>query len=222
MLQPLLACINFETFKSMMIQKNIDLELQALTLLQTQIGQSIDVYQQNPDITPSPTIKEKLAKRDADEERILQDALKLSKEELDQKQMDEEKEMDKLLELAIQESLKSYEQENLKKSSDEVTTEEVEESNKEKQVKNEVTTEKVEESSTKKQAKSGLGVAKLLHESSNPSKHDLIPLVVGCKPVTREISGQEAAQLWIESAKSELEIRQSPIVKKRVSVSTFL
>lgn len=203
MFRPLLASGDYEVFKSVMTQKNIDLELQALVLLQKQLGQ-LSVYDSQGTASPSP--QQELAKRDAEEEEALQGALKLSKRESELMLMTRDKEMDKLLELAIQESLKIYqasEQDERDEQASEKPAGGVKETG---------------HSSTPQDMRGSMET-----KVDSITRLDVIPPLsssAGGAAVQREISGEQAAQLWIQSAKSELENRQSPEVKKHISVST--
>lgn len=187
-----------------MTQKNIDLELQALVLLQKQLGQSPDVYDSNAEASPTP--QQKLAKRDTEEDEALKHALKLSKKESELRLMAEDQEMEKLLELAIQESLKMHQ----------ASLQQHEEGNKAGQnpvqegVRGTNSVEEVVQTPRETETARDVSVTRL----------DAIP-PIGSAPMQQEISGEQAAQMWIQSAKSELENRQSPIVKQHVSVSTF-
>lgn len=232
-MQPLLASEDYEAFKAMMVQKNADLEYQALELLQKRLGQSPGVYQpRDPNATPSPTLKDKVAKQEAQEEKELQDALRLSLEESDSKRMEEE-EMERLLEQAIQESLKlhqmqtaaeqqgSSEREEKRKGSDASlgTTE------KPGQGKDTGTARETQPIAEKCQVQTSPEEPKLPNLSGSTAKHSLIPLnVVGSESgapaggLGGEVTGEEAAQLWIQSAKSELESRHSPLAKQRALV----
>lgn len=208
-LQPLLASEDFATFKSMMVQKNIDFEVQALMLLQKQLGQSLNVYQRNPLAKQSPTLKEKLALRDAEEEKVIQDVLEQSKKESDLKKLEEDQEMERLLELAIQESLKLHKEPQLE---EEIETSTPPALSGDVKVEGCAADDKLK-SETKK------GPDKL-HKSGEPPQRDLIPLGKGCAAATvEEMTGEQAAQMWIQSAKSELESKHSPHTKHRVSLT---
>lgn len=92
----------------MMVRKNIDLELQALAMLQKELGHSPQAYQlgggDSSGEPPKPS-----GSTSADEERILQDVLQQSKKEYIFQQSLDEEEMEKLLALAQEESLRLYE-----------------------------------------------------------------------------------------------------------------
>ena len=277
LLQPLLAHEDYETFKAMMVKKNVDLELQALQLLQVKLGQSLDVYQQrDPNAAPFPSLKEKLAKRDAEEEREYQDAVKLSLEESDLKRLADDEEMERLLELAIQESLKLYkmqaaeqeqedelaiqeslklykmqaaqEQEDKREETKLKASKDAKPSCDKQQVKTDLEETRIPEGhsdkrekeragrntaltqpiNTKRQVQTTPEEAKVPDMTRESPKHGLIPLDVGRSEFRGlghsirgggEMTGEQAAQLWIQSAKSELESRHSPLLKHRASVS---
>lgn len=210
LLRPLLASADYEAFKSLMVQKNIALELQALELLQKQLGQ-LDVYHGQAKVSPTP--QQRLAKRDADEEEALQNALKLSKRESELMLMADDQEMEKLLELAIRESLKLQQREKqdepMRKGSGEKETKPC--------------AEHTSLGGESKIAEDGQIAEDGKIAEDEPSR--LLPLTAGVGGASvallgRELSGEQAAKLWIQSAKSELEIRQSsPLVKQRSSLS---
>ncbi len=231
--QPLLASEDYETFKAMMIQKNVDLELQALELLQKRLGQSLDVYQQQD--VPSPTPKEKMAAEwNAQEEKDLRDALQLSLKESDSKRRADDEEMERLLELAIQESLRLYQMQ-------EASGQEQEPHRMQEQQKRQEEQHSMEESivaatqrpiAEKRQVQTVPEESKLPDLTRETSKHSLIPLKIagsesgelgggegGGGTERGEMTGEQAAQLWLQSAKSELENRHSPLLKQRASVS---
>ena len=94
-----------------MVQKNIDLELQALRLVQQKLGHSPEAYQ--PGASDDQEVIEKMKKSnrlaDEEDERILQEVLEQSKKEYERQRSQDEEEMQKRLELAKRESLKSIE-----------------------------------------------------------------------------------------------------------------
>jgi hypothetical protein len=220
MLQPLLACGDYDCFKSIMTQKNIDLELQALALLQKQIGQPIGAYDDQGKGSPTP--QEKLAQQEFEEEEALQDALKLSKRESEMKLMAEDEAMEELLALAIQESLKASlivqkeQPETYEASSQEGESERLNKQAQSPGVK-ETSCEK-QIVSTKTVIPDSTGGAPVLQDISR--RAPIQQEVSREAPMQQEISGEQAAQLWIQSAKSELQDRQSPIVQQSKSVSS--
>lgn len=94
-----------------MVQKNIDLELQALKLVQRQLGFSPEAYQPGARDDQETIEKMKKSRRLAEEEdeRILQEVLEQSRKEYERQMSQDEEEMQKQLTLAKQESLKSIE-----------------------------------------------------------------------------------------------------------------
>ena len=236
-LQPLLASGDYEVFKLMMTQKNVDLEMQALVMLQKQMGQTIDIYDREAHGQSSPTVKEKLARRDTEEEMIFQNALKLSKKESELKLMAEDQEMEKQLELAIQESLKLYQESERRRASEILAPVEErasespagpEEERVKKADKIQRADDTIASSPVGGESKEGTGDKAKAGKSSKSretSQQNLIPLNAGITtPVAmgQEVSGEQAAQLWLQSAKTELENRHSPLVKQRISVSEFI
>ena len=105
------AAEDFEVFKRLMIQKNIELQLQALQLLQTlhnvqmpmpmpmpmptQMPMPVPVVPPNAPVPPAPSM---------DEDAIMQEVLKRSKEEYESKQKDAEGKTEQELEKTIAES----------------------------------------------------------------------------------------------------------------------
>lgn len=92
-------------FKSMMVQKNIDLELKALAILQKHLGHSPEAYmpgsceESNSNTSLSPE----------EDERILLEVIEYSKKEFDLKKSMDEAELEKLVEVAKQESTRLFE-----------------------------------------------------------------------------------------------------------------
>lgn len=108
-LEQVLAAENVVLFNSLMVQKNIDLEFQALELLKTQLGHAPDAYDPNS-LPPTAPYDGSLS----NEEEIIQQALEESKREFEvQKYLDEE-EMEKLINIATKESLASEKEKQLK------------------------------------------------------------------------------------------------------------
>lgn len=94
-----------------MVQRNIDLELQALKLVRQQLGFSPEAYQPGARDDQETVEKMKKSRRRAEEEeeRILQEVLEQSRKEYERQMSQDEEEMQKQLTLAKQESLKSIE-----------------------------------------------------------------------------------------------------------------
>lgn len=196
----------------MMTQKNIDLELQALELLQKQLGQSIGAYDGHAKSSPTP--QQKVAKQEAEEEEALQNALKLSKKESEM-QMMEDQEMEKLMALAVQESLKMHRQESLKRQDEEASKQGIQDEPPPAE-----TEEKRKTDSGMQDKSSAKETEAVKDERSSPGHLNIIP-PIGKAALQHEMSGEEAAQMWIQSAKSELENRQlePPVIKQHKSVS---
>lgn len=94
----ILAADDFLAFKAIMVQRNIDLEQQALALLQKQLGHSPEVYQAEP----------LRVNKSEEEDSTLKKVLQQSKKEFDLQSSLEEEELERLIELAKEESLKLY------------------------------------------------------------------------------------------------------------------
>ena len=101
-----MAADNFLIFKSMMVQKNIDMELQALSMLQKQLGHSPEAYQLSTEDSKWPP-KERDGSEEEDE-KVLEEILQQSKKDYELQQSLDEEEMEKLLTLAKEESLRLY------------------------------------------------------------------------------------------------------------------
>ena len=227
--QHLLASGDYELFKSIMTQKNVDLELQALELLQKQLGQSIGAYDSHAPSAPPP--QQILTKQEAEEEEALQNALELSKKESEMQLMAEDQEMEKLMELAIQESLKMHRQESLKEGHNETSEQDkpsAEENQAEKKqetgsrVQQETVSRTQQETGSKMQHVSSVRDTEVAKDDgSSPRCLDVIPPLGRTALKRQEVS--QAAQMWIQSAKSEQENRQSesPVIKQHKPVSTI-
>ena len=92
-----------------MVHKNIDLELQALKLMQRQLGHAPEAYQSREDDSQEALEKIQKSRRlaEEEEERILREVLEQSKKEYEKHLSHEEDEMQRQLQLAKKESLKS-------------------------------------------------------------------------------------------------------------------
>lgn len=178
-----------------MLHKNIELEKQALMLLQRQSGQFPDLYQ--PGTKDNSSTEQIIAEREKNEERILLEVLEQSRKEYNMQVAMDKGEMERMLSLAMEESLRlaedSKSSEEFKNSDDSKSSE-----------------EELPESSESLANKSS--------ESSVQSNIGLVPLDLGvCSK--KDISSEDAAQLWLQSAKSEAESRQLPLVKQKISSS---
>lgn len=101
------AAEDFEVFKRLMIQKNVELQLQALQLLQTlhnvqmpmpmptQMPMPVPVASSNAPLPPAPSM---------DEDAIMQEVLKRSKEEYESKHKDAKGKTEQELEKTIAQS----------------------------------------------------------------------------------------------------------------------
>lgn len=93
------AAEDFEVFKRLMIQKNIELQLQALQLIQ-QRGHKQAL---NPSVSPPPSKSEA-----PEEDEIMKEILRISKDEYDKKTKAEKKE-DEVLQKTLSESFEEHE-----------------------------------------------------------------------------------------------------------------
>ena len=91
------AAEDFEVFKRLMLQKNIELQLQALHLIQQR--NNIVPPSLTPGVPlPSPTLAGSSGSTAADEEAVMQEVLKRSKEEYEMQQKSlKEKDLEKSL-----------------------------------------------------------------------------------------------------------------------------
>lgn len=106
--EQILAADNFLLFKANMVRRNIDLELQALTLLQKQMGQSPQAYDKES-VTRDPGSTDSSKKR-LEEERLLEEAMKQSEAQYQLECSMDEEELQRMIEQAKRESLELYQQ----------------------------------------------------------------------------------------------------------------
>jgi len=113
--EQILAADDFLVFKHLMVQRNIDLELQALALLQKQLGHSPEAYQAGGGDPPKE-------RRHGDDDSVLQEVLRQSKQEFDLQNSLDEDELERLIEIAKEESLR-FSQGEQQKVAEEMTEE---------------------------------------------------------------------------------------------------
>jgi len=110
LLQPLLASEKLDLFKKMMHHRNVVLERQALQMVQKELVQHSGSTEQqqgtNADSQQAASADDLKAARAAREEEMMQRALELSKKDYEKRQQEDDNEMERLMELAKQESLK--------------------------------------------------------------------------------------------------------------------
>ena len=107
--EQVLAADDFLLFKSSMVRRNIELELQALNLLKNQMGHSPVAY--DKDSSATDTGRERTAReREEEDEQIMREAVKLSEEQYRLERSTEDKELQELIEQAKRESLELYRQ----------------------------------------------------------------------------------------------------------------
>lgn len=102
----MLAADDFLAFKDAMVRRNIDLELQALTLLKKQMGHSPLAYDRER-TGDYPTIKTSSLE---DEEKVLEKAMKMSEAQYNLEHSMDDEELQRLIEQAKKESLHLYQQ----------------------------------------------------------------------------------------------------------------
>ncbi|XP_071490150.1 uncharacterized protein [Diadema antillarum] len=189
-LEQVYAAQDFETFKVMMTQKNVELELQALTLLQQRSGQIPSIMKPGEE-TP---VEHSKALVDNEEERILQEIMQKSKEEYDQ--MVKSKKKASHVNPAMDKSL--------------ATGKEVQQLQKQKEKEEEVlqktlklaisdsSSGKSKSSKPESSASKSSSLASL-PKSPTPSSTSTTSSASSARPLT----GQEAAANWLLSAKAE-------------------
>ena len=239
----ILAADDFLAFKAMMVKRNIDLEQQALALLQKQLGHSPEAYQTMTKEPPRVNRSE-----EEEEDSTLKEVLQQSKKEFDVQNSLEEDELEKLIELAKEESLKLY-QASQREQQEEIAAE----LEKMSLLSDVGTSKQVVEKSTQQQQTSGLSKDEECVDSKMVGQ-DTLPVPVPAVPITsevkqtdtamkseqrlcerqspsppqtrkpatsmyplpsssamnhsshpRELTGSEAAAMWLESARSEVE-----------------
>ena len=178
-----------------MVQRNIDLELQALKLVQQQLGHSPEAYQPGGgDQEAIDRMKRSRRAASEEEERILRKVLEQSKKEYENQRLLEEEEMQKRITLAKQESLKSIEVSQIEKQ-EEVTDKKKDVTlspSKEKD-------EKVKENTAEQNDASSKSPSRAT--SSKDQKEALPSLTPEHKGSTKV---SDAASLWLESAKADV------------------
>ena len=92
-----------------MVRRNIDMELQALTLLGKQMGHSPQAYDKDS-LTGTTGDNDGSKKRSEEEEKLLEEAAKLSKAQYQLEHSMDEEELQRMIELAKRESLELYQQ----------------------------------------------------------------------------------------------------------------
>ena len=92
---------NYDLFKSTMFQRNVELELEAVNILEKQLGKPLDIYR----CGYLNTLEQQRA---MEEERMLQETLETTAKESNSK--DEEMKMDKRLQQILDETAKCEEQ----------------------------------------------------------------------------------------------------------------
>ena len=211
-----------------MVQRNIDLELQALKLVQQQLGHSPEAYQPGGgDQEAIDRMKRSRRAADEEEERILQKVLEQSKKEYERQKSLEEEEMEKRITLAKQESLKSIEvseKEKQEEATDSQQKKEVTPSpSKEKCEKvkeNAIEKEKgeeVKENAAKQNDKPQTSRSPSKAASSKDQKEELPSLTPKHKAQDKV---SDAASLWLESAKADVGKDKPGTDSKPVTVST--
>ena len=216
MLEQILAAEDFLVFKSIMVQKNIDLELQALTVLQRQLGHSPEAYKYGRS-GPAPN---------KEDDEVFDRVLKQSKAEYDLQRSLDEEELGKLLEMTKEESLRLHEasqkeQQSRADSLSGAAQLSAGESCSKKEKQKETTTQKANSGSKHRDDK----LPALPPVKPPPSAQQ--PLTNVCPPGKASsstklspagLSGSDAAAAWLQNAKSELKTDDSAQTQK-VAVS---
>ena len=240
MFNELLAAEDFIVFKSMMVQKNIDLELQALTILQKQLGHSPEAYVPS---SKSGETETKTSPTHGEDEKILKEVLETSKKEYDLEQSLDEEQLEKLITLAKQESIRLYqaaekEQQLLTESVDKMSLKVQSASGDKSTTSSSVSSMKVELSESVGKVTESMSPPASIELSkppniTSPSKTSqqvpLQPLVQSPGDKQRdknEGSSSDAAAMWLESAKAEFSHPSSSTVPSqtkgtKVAVSCY-
>ena len=192
----ILAADDFLAFKAMMVKRNIDLEQQALALLQKQLGRSPEAYQAMTEEPP------RVNRSEEEEDSTLKEVLQQSKKEFDLQHSLEEDELEKLIELAKEESLKLY-QASQREQQEEIAAE----LEKTSLLSGVGTSEQVVDKSTQQEQTSGLGKDEERADSKMEGQ-DTLPVPAPAVPITSEIKQTDTAV----PMKSEQRLceRQSP------------
>lgn len=186
-----------------MVQRNIDLELQALKLVQQKLGHSPEAYQHGSARNDDPIERTQMLRRAAveEEERILQKVLEESKKEFERQKSLEEEEMQKRITLAKRESLKLIEvsRSSAREKQDDARTSEQEKeviSSPSKEVNEEMKTRNVEQKQVSSTSTSR-------QESSEDPKAPPLPSHTPTH-TAQDRSCTNAASQWLESAKADI------------------
>ena len=200
----MLAAGNFVLFKSLMVQKNIELEMQALRLIKNQLGHAPDAY--DPDIqqTTAPP-----AEGENTEDDLFQQALEVSKREFETQSSLDEEEMQKLIDLATQESLRLFEASEREKKL------KIEKSKETAATKTQKPLDKQKSEPEKEQP------TKLKEPSSPQKSTQQAPLVSLSPKHVTSTSASEAASMWLQSAKQECQ-QSDGSTQQKVAVSGTL
>ena len=196
-----------------MVQRNIDLELQALKLVQQQLGHSPEAYQPGGgDQEAIDRMKRSRKAASEEEERILRKVLEQSKKEYENQRSLEEEEMQKRITLAKQESLKSIEASQIENSKQEEVTDKKKDTtlspSKERD-------KKIKENAVEQNDISSKSPSRAA--SSRDQKEALPPLTPEHKGSTKV---SDAASRWLESAKADVAKDKPGTDSKPVTVST--
>ena len=225
-----MATEDFLLFKSIMVKRNIDLELQALKLVQQQLGHSPEAYQPGGgDQEAIDRIKRSRRSADEEEERILRKVLEQSKKEYEKQKSLEEEEMERRIMLARQESLKSIEISQKEKQEEATDLQQKKEMtpspSKEKCEKvNENTIEREECEKVKKNNVAQNDVPQTSQSPSrtvsNKDQMEELPSLTPTHKAQDKVS--DAASLWLESAKADIGKDKPGTDSKPVTVSTLM
>jgi hypothetical protein len=98
-----------------MVRRNIDLELQALALLQKQMGHSPNVYDKGSVSRDTGVIGNSRKRLEEEEERLLEEVVKQSEAQYQLERLLDDEELQRLVEQAKRESLELYQKQQEKK-----------------------------------------------------------------------------------------------------------
>lgn len=194
-----------------MVQKNIDMELQALKLVQQKLGHSPEAYQAGSKDDQDTIEKMKKSRRlaEEEEERIFQEVLEQSRKEYEKEKSNEKEREEEQITLAKQESLKEVE--SPQKEEQEVLT-----STSEKKLDLTSLPAEAEVQSNAEKEKDPTCKS----PSNTVSKKDvelLPPLASAPKSLSRSVDSvgvSDAASVWLEKAKADIG-KDRPIVDSK-------
>ncbi|XP_071833301.1 cilia- and flagella-associated protein 36-like isoform X2 [Apostichopus japonicus] len=184
------AAEDFSVFKRMMLRKNVELELQALEMIQKRNGVIPDILKPGEETKINYTVS---AHAERDEEMLLQEVLRISKEEHEAHKKANSKEINEDLEKAIANS----KEEEVRLKTEQRKEEDLLNQSVKKLVSgtSDLSLKEVDKPSTSAGSSSKAG--------TKPSSVTSAPPISQTPASSSSVSGAEAAANWLSSAKSE-------------------